>query len=108
MNQEIKKQWVDLLRSGNYQQGKNYLKVGQNYCCLGVLCDIIPDRQWVNYENESGDYCKYREELADKCVPTSANSLVQLTRTQSEALVELNDIKGASFIEIAEYIEKNL
>lgn len=36
--------WVKALRSGNYEQGKNYLlniiNKGKKYCCLGVATDI--------------------------------------------------------------------
>jgi hypothetical protein len=41
---EIKKQWVEALRSGNYVQGKHRLhqdiEGDQEFCCLGVLCDL--------------------------------------------------------------------
>lgn len=41
MKPEIKKLWVDALRSGEYKQGYNALKPSnETYCCLGVLCDV--------------------------------------------------------------------
>lgn len=44
MNAAVKKQWVEALRSGKYQQGTAALRThkdGQDqYCCLGVLCDL--------------------------------------------------------------------
>jgi hypothetical protein len=49
MDPEIKRKWVNALRSGTYVQGKGYLKKSvQNddgprqdtYCCLGVLCEL--------------------------------------------------------------------
>lgn len=42
MFDNIKKLWVDALRSGEYEQGKNVLRnIEKNtFCCLGVLCDI--------------------------------------------------------------------
>lgn len=40
MNPEIKQLWVDALRSGDYEQGKGALVMGNKYCCLGVLCDL--------------------------------------------------------------------
>jgi hypothetical protein len=45
MNQEVKAQWLDALRSGEYQQGKFGLtrKCADGtvrHCCLGVLCDL--------------------------------------------------------------------
>lgn len=41
MKEEIKKKWLKALRSGEYIQGKSYLrKIDNTYCCLGVLCDL--------------------------------------------------------------------
>lgn len=40
MNPDIKKQWVEALRSGEYKQGRNALRTGDDYCCLGVLTDL--------------------------------------------------------------------
>jgi hypothetical protein len=41
VNPEIRKRWVDALRSGEYQQGVGSLRTGgDKYCCLGVLCEI--------------------------------------------------------------------
>lgn len=46
MNAEIKTQWVNALRSGEYKQGRHALRnlnadgTSGNYCCLGVLCDL--------------------------------------------------------------------
>lgn len=41
MNQEVKKLWVDALRSGDYKQCKEQLRDENNkFCCLGVLCNL--------------------------------------------------------------------
>ena len=32
--------WIAALRSGEYKQGRSYLRDGAEYCCLGVLCDV--------------------------------------------------------------------
>ena len=44
MNAEVKKQWVEALRSGKYEQGIGVLRRHNDgedqYCCLGVLCDL--------------------------------------------------------------------
>lgn len=41
MNQDVKKLWVDALRSGTYKQGTEYLhRTDNTFCCLGVLCDL--------------------------------------------------------------------
>ena len=44
MNPEIKADWLTALRSGEYKQGKGFLKNEDGetarYCCLGVLCEL--------------------------------------------------------------------
>lgn len=46
MKPEIKAQWVQALRSGEYQQGRGrlvrqgYDNSWREYCCLGVLCEL--------------------------------------------------------------------
>ena len=40
MNKEVKKKWVDALRSGEYAQGRSSLRDHDEYCCLGVLCEL--------------------------------------------------------------------
>jgi len=40
MNKTIKKKWVKALRSGEYKQGRNWLRKGDRFCCLGILCDL--------------------------------------------------------------------
>ena len=40
MNTDIKTQWIAALRSGAYQQGRGRLRAGNEFCCLGVLCDL--------------------------------------------------------------------
>jgi hypothetical protein len=53
VNAEVKQQWLDALRSGEYEQTKGALRRGNpldpedlddgynaGYCCLGVLCDL--------------------------------------------------------------------
>ncbi len=45
MQNELRSEWVKALRSGEYVQGegKLYSDYDGTYCCLGVLCRILPD-----------------------------------------------------------------
>jgi hypothetical protein len=46
MEAELKKKWVDALRSGKYPQGQRHLRTAgaeAKFCCLGVLCEVAPD-----------------------------------------------------------------
>jgi hypothetical protein len=40
MDPEIRARWTAALRSGKYQQGTAALHHGDEFCCLGVLCDL--------------------------------------------------------------------
>src|SRR5258708_27314920 len=51
MNAEVKKKWVDALKSGEYQQTTGTLKDNNSYCCLGVLCDLyIKEHTGVSWD----------------------------------------------------------
>lgn len=39
MNENAKK-WIEALRSGRYKQGKGHLRTKDEYCCLGVACEL--------------------------------------------------------------------
>lgn len=47
LNREIVERWIAALESGNYEQGRHKLcgltVHGPRYCCLGVLCEILPE-----------------------------------------------------------------
>ena len=42
MDQKLKQDWVEALRSGKYKQGRRalYKPYTEAYCCLGVLCKV--------------------------------------------------------------------
>lgn len=117
MKLEIAKLWASELRSGKYQQGTAYLKNGNTYCCLGVLCEIsnlstfehssklaageylgndthlpIEVGEWSGMRN-GGDFW---EEVKESGI--ALNGYVCLSKA--------NDT-GVSFIEIADFIEAN-
>jgi hypothetical protein len=37
---ELRKKWIEALRSGRFKQGRTALRTGDKYCCLGVACEI--------------------------------------------------------------------
>lgn len=58
MDQEVKRRWVEALRSGEYTQGWGHLgkhwegKKAQ-YCCLGVLCEVAGEpTTWLDYDED--------------------------------------------------------
>ncbi len=56
MNAEAKAKWVEALRSGKYKKTQGTLKAvnrtGARYCCLGVLCEISPQVEFMSPDGE--------------------------------------------------------
>ena len=124
MNPEIKVQWVAALRSGKYRQGAGVLHrrkpAGDEYCCLGVLCELavragVANVEPARYDGDSFVYGagdRYSSTylplvvrewagLADR--PDARNPLVKGHHT----LADLND-NLSTFREIANLIEEKL
>lgn len=105
--------WIAALRSGEYTQGKNYLRTNGDilkYCCLGVMCDISNRGDW---EGEGFRLHKtYSLHVATPPVilcemfgikdKTLGLGLLEINR-----LVNMNDW-GKTFEEIADYLEKEI
>lgn len=116
MKAEIKKKWLEALRSGEYKQTKGVLRRGNAYCCLGVLSDIYSKEFGVEWKAHPSDMDVFNIE-DDKGIPpmciqlwaglTTPNPLVCTDKISNgrETLSSLND-RGVSFEEIADIIEK--
>lgn len=96
MNKDLKQPWIDALRSGKFKQTKNNLKDGTGHCCLGVLCELSPEKF-----KESLKDGFFEEELID-FIYWSGMSMAMM-----DVLAQKND-SGKTFDEIADYIEENL
>ena len=111
MNKELKKRWVAALRSGEYQQTREYLQDEIGYCCLGVLCDLVDSNKWSVVDNEDYpiyiSYC-FDNYITDREFPDH-NWLknIGLDPDTARYLASQND-EGASFKEIADYIQENI
>jgi hypothetical protein len=108
LNPELKKKWIDALRSGKYNQGRTYLAKNNNYCCLGVLADLSGN---LTDEKENGiRFCKTNEESPKgkgwSCVSLWAESDILINKEQKSKLIRMNDEENRTFPEIADYIEK--
>ena len=105
MDPVVKARWVTALRSGAYKQGCGLLRTASdNFCCLGVLCNLHAE--------------DHPEIAAEQTSPTAYMGLVgmppaavtnwaQLNTVDAMLLAKKND-HGATFDEIARYIERNL
>lgn len=104
MNPEVKRVWINELRSGRYKQGFGRLRTDGRFCCLGVLCDMSgAEASWMvgglYGAPGSGSYC---------IPPGAIERWAGLSAAAREGLITLNDEKGATFAQIADWIEKHL
>ena len=103
--------WIKALRSDKYKQGRGLLRDKHDqYCCLGVLCDLIDPEAWTYFEGDvtwedpiSGTHRTgtILPETMQKVFPglpaPNAEAL-------ASALIAQND-NGKSFEQIADYLE---
>lgn len=106
MKPDIKQAWLTALRSGDYQQGQGYLRQGDQYCCLGVLCDLYGKAvgpEWDEYDS-GGVYAMH---CADTTLPIQVQKWADLMSPNPIDLIALND-DGSTFEELANIIEEGL
>ena len=105
MDAEIKAQWVAALRSGKYEQGREQLRCNDKFCCLGVLCDLVKDDIGAAWE---ADYFVFDDRRIGALLPSKVRIHVGLLNsTITNALMGMNDSDGASFKDIANFIERH-
>lgn len=93
MKADIKKQWIEALRSGKYTQGQEYLFRDGKHCCLGVL----------------GEVCGIPREELDGMGLTPIEALKLFDYKHMSEVVAMNDSQDQkSFREIADWIEANV
>jgi hypothetical protein len=101
--ENIKKRWVEALRSGNYKQTTGALRKDDGFCCLGVLCDIVDPKGW------SFDFRAHR---GLNFIPDiTVLKLVGIEAREADEiriLTNMNDTGGNTFSDIADWIEENL
>lgn len=104
MDADIKKRWVEALRSGKYKQGKAALRSNENhFCCVGVLCDIVAPNDW----QLSGSIFNFQG-TNHYDLPANFRRDLDIPNAEENKLIYMNDYKNKSFSEIADYIEANL
>lgn len=98
----LRERWLEALRSGNYKQGRGVLRNKEDeFCCLGVLCDVAEPDKWKLTQMGSwrcSEFCKFfpGEYLID-----DAEMEVEFSRD----LAKLNDSGLYNFNDIADHIE---
>jgi hypothetical protein len=118
MKKNIKKAWVEALRSGEYKQGRGRLCKTFNgedlYCCLGVLANECADGYWVQSSDSVYDgYIEWGftrsgyDGLPEQVIPISLEKKLGIDEKTMFRLANINDM-GYTFQQIADWIEESL
>ena len=119
MNKQVKKLWLDALKSGKYAQGKGRLRkrlssgrrfeellcslawdAGKldSYCCFGVLCDLSINHhnsssRWAGITSPSGGAFQYNNEGSayEGMPPSGVTDWAGLTTVNVSDLADIND-----------------
>ena len=108
MDKEIKKEWVEALRSSKYKQCTGQLcKIDpetqeKSYCCLGVLCDLHSQKTGEQFVINQLGLPKTVSDWAGLEYLPEVNYYGYRTK-----LSHLNDGDGKNFEEIADIIEQD-
>lgn len=137
MNPEIKKQWIEALTSGEYQQGKLMLGLQgepdkgepDKFCCLGVLCELAvkagviepPSRVYEDVTEPDviepppralGRMLFYGEDRQTSVLPRKVMDWADLDEFNPKiglySIASWNDAHAKSFSEIAAMIKESL
>ena len=120
MNQEVKEKWLTALKSGEYTKGRGTLKHNNQFCCLGVLCDLYKKETGIGEWSEivEGEFILNYERavgvLSERVMnwaglksgnPETSKAYVINHTTYFWSIAEINDTTE-TFKEVIEEIEK--
>lgn len=111
MDPEIKAKWIKKLRSGQYEQGRGRLVNDDKHCCLGVLCNVLPNTKFVVDEADNLAVRAGRSYVSmSALLPPDVCGIPLDKQHQLASLNDGTDGVGVpkSFNEIADWIEANL
>lgn len=116
MKKAIAFKWATALESGEYKQGREALRKGKSYCCLGVLCDLSKQGVWNKTTYAGSNTWEYRSKLdrSEAELPEDVEKWAGLksqsgrvTIGEVTSLANMNDSKLFDFKMIAAFIRKN-
>lgn len=117
--------WIERLERNDLAQGSTRLRAGDNYCCLGVACEVM-GWPWNRYGAEAfearmpgtatrysaDDDDEYEIEVDDYAegaeLTAQAAARLGLTKREHDRCIALNDDEGRTFPEIAAWLRENV
>ena len=121
--EEMREMWLKALESGKYDQGYNVLHdTGDNFCCLGVACDLFAEDFGLELRKFGGDnYYSYGGRshfLPDKILnamgfKTDVGTFDKEFQYEHngetiDSLAKMNDEGDMNFVDIAKFVRKNM
>lgn len=111
---EPQKAWLDALRSGEYKQGRDALRNGDNFCCLGVACEVAL-KQGVELDVKALSSGLYSYDGSEGVVPLKVQDWLGLHTPSGMShwssplmgCTTLNDTSRMPFERIADHLEEN-
>lgn len=100
MNNELKQNWINALRSGKYKQAKLAYRTNEGFCVWGVLLEVTGHITW---EQCNDKYCAY-----PRLGSLGIQKQFDISREEYEKLLNWNDNGQCNFNELANYIEEHL
>lgn len=103
-------EWIAALRSGAYKQGTGMLRnIDNNFCCLGVACDLSKISQWNEGDDDPNSY-NYLG--LSGTTAAKVNAYFGINSSISGKLINMNDgvagEKANTFAEIADFLENEV
>lgn len=109
---EVFEKWIAALRSGAYLQGVGALRMLRGdqppqYCCVGVLCDLSTEDLQTDWSPRGFAYKDQHGSLdfQEAFIPYELAKWLNISAHHQSELYSRNDDRGASFLDIADYIE---
>ena len=102
--QELKKNWIAALKSGQYVHGKGFLYRNGCHCCLGVGCELVGDeRVFVTGEH----YFVTQVERSANYIPIGSPLLEFMDKkgTLPGVAIEIDGILRTSLSEVNDWVE---
>jgi hypothetical protein len=116
MNPDIKALWLEALRNGKYRQGRHRLRYDDEFCCLGVLCDLAVQAGATQGRPFEGSFLwSYGGSQTDSHTTVLPNSVMEwaglkenIPSVGDQSLAYYNDGCRHTFKQIADLIDKHL
>ncbi len=98
--------WIKALRSGQWRQGRYALETKDgHFCCLGVMARV--DR-WSGVKRIELEQCvryRHKDIFSDQAPAMGYQEALRLPRGLVQELIDMNDVHGCDFNQIADYLE---